>query len=64
MTRWRRYGKDRLYVSTVDGARAGWHDLVTAETHVEAAADRDDVLRAIASWQGTDLVGPAGPRRL
>lgn len=26
--RWRRYGKDRLYVNTDDGRRVGWVDLV------------------------------------
>lgn len=34
-TRWRRYGKDRLYVDAPDGSRVGWHDLVTGETHLE-----------------------------
>ena len=51
VTRWRRYGKDRLYVSTVDGTRAGWHDLLSGESHVEAIADREAVLQAIANWQ-------------
>ncbi len=31
--RWRRYGKDRLYVVARDGSSLGWHDLVTGETH-------------------------------
>lgn len=53
VTRWRKYGKDRLYVSTPDGARVGWHDLVTDETHVEATADRHTVMAAIAHWRET-----------
>lgn len=57
VTRWRRYGKDRLYVSTADGSRVGWHDLLSGETHVEATAERDAVLRAIATCQETALVG-------
>ncbi len=28
--RWRRYGKDRLYVHGADGVRVGWVDLPTA----------------------------------
>ncbi|WP_198940518.1 nuclease-related domain-containing protein [Micromonospora sp. CB01531] len=51
VTRWRRYGKDRLYVSTVDGVRVGWHDLVSGEMHVEATADRDAVVAATAHWR-------------
>jgi hypothetical protein len=51
VTRWRRYGKDRLYVSAVDGARVGWHDLVSGETQVEATADRDAVVAAIMQWR-------------
>jgi len=27
MKRWRRYGKDRLYVNLKDGTRVGWLDL-------------------------------------
>lgn len=35
VTRWTRYGKDRLYVSTADGRRVGWPDLQTGATTVE-----------------------------
>ncbi|MEV8515940.1 hypothetical protein [Dactylosporangium sp. NPDC051484] len=51
VTRWRKYGKDRLYVSTPGGTRVGWHDLLSGETHVEATADRDTVMAAIAHWR-------------
>jgi hypothetical protein len=51
VTRWRKYGNDRLYVSAVDGARVGWHDLLSEETHVEATADRDAVAAAIVHWR-------------
>jgi hypothetical protein len=57
VARWRRYGNDRLYVSTVEGTRVGWHDLLSGETHVEATADRDAVMRAVATWRETALVG-------
>jgi Nuclease-related domain len=61
VTRWRKYGKDRLYVSTVDGTRAGWHDLLSGETHVEATADRDAVLAAIGNWHDSASAGTGGP---
>lgn len=32
-TRWRRYGKDRLYFRDAAGAEAGWWDLVTDTSH-------------------------------
>ncbi|MGI5245741.1 nuclease-related domain-containing protein [Dactylosporangium sp. CA-139066] len=51
VTRWRKYGKDRLYVSTPGGVRMGWHDLLTGEIHMEETADRDAVMAAIAHWQ-------------
>jgi hypothetical protein len=41
-TRWRRYGKDRLYVNDASGARVGWVDLLTGERHLE------DPMRAAA----------------
>lgn len=34
MVRWRRYGKDRLYVNGPDGERYGWGDLVTGAIEV------------------------------
>lgn len=43
--RWRRYGKDRLYVSGADGTRLGWQDLLTGECTVEVP-DRETELRA------------------
>lgn len=35
--RWTRYGKDRLYVTTQDGTRVGWLDLLTSEATIEQA---------------------------
>ena len=35
VSRWTRYGKDRLYVSTADGIRVGWQDLHTGQVTVE-----------------------------
>jgi hypothetical protein len=33
ITRWRKYGRDRLYVARADGTRLGYWDLVTDEPH-------------------------------
>ena len=30
--RWRRFGKDRLYVNLPDGDRVGWLDLQTGQS--------------------------------
>lgn len=35
VSRWTRYGHDRLYVNTVDGSRVGWFGLRTGQTHLE-----------------------------
>jgi hypothetical protein len=63
VARWRKYGKDRLYVTVGDGTKLGWHDLTTGKTHVEQP-DRGDVLRAaIAAWLSEHTAGsvPARP---
>jgi hypothetical protein len=48
--RWRRYGKDRLYVSSATGEKVGWLDLLTGERHLEPGADGDAFERAAAAW--------------
>lgn len=50
VARWRRYGKDRLYVTGVDGTRIGWRDLLTGEDHIEEPDLRDDYLTALSAW--------------
>ncbi len=35
LLRWRRYGKDRLYVARSDGTKIGYWDLLTDEAHPE-----------------------------
>jgi len=32
VARWTRYGKDRLYVTALDGQRVGWHDAADARS--------------------------------
>jgi hypothetical protein len=49
--RWRKYGKDRLYVNADDGTRIGWHDVVTGEDHVEVPGQEDAYRVAVARWR-------------
>jgi hypothetical protein len=35
IARWRKYGRDRLYVARADGTKIGYWDLVTDEPHPE-----------------------------
>jgi hypothetical protein len=63
VVRWRKYGKDRLYVTAGDGTQLGWYDLATGQTHVEQS-DRGGVLRtAIATWCAERTAGSPTPPR-
>jgi hypothetical protein len=35
IARWRKFGRDRLYVTRADGTKLGYWDLVTDEAHPE-----------------------------
>lgn len=50
VARWRRYGKDRLYVTGVDGTKIGWRDLVTGEDHLDAPEHESEFLAALSTW--------------
>ena len=61
VNRWRKYGKDRLYVSVPDGSehgrRLGFKDLVSGEVCAEPGLSADEesaFVEALASW------GPQG----
>jgi len=56
VVRWRRYGKDRLYVTASDEAKIGWHDLLTGEDHVDVAEHADAYRAAVAAWKGGDTI--------
>lgn len=58
--RWTRYGHDRLYVTTSDGAKVGWHDLKTGESHLEVPDLADEFTVSVACFQG-DPVLPVLP---
>jgi hypothetical protein len=50
VARWRRYGKDRLYVTAADEAKVGWWDLVTGEGHPESPEHASALGAAVAEW--------------
>jgi hypothetical protein len=60
-TRWKRYGKDRVYVKTADGDDVGHVDLVE-QTVVARIADYETELRAcLARWTGEAASAPEEP---
>lgn len=62
VARWRRYGKDRLYVTGDDGTKLGHRDLLTGEDHIESPARADEFKAAISAWIDTEAMpGPAAP---
>jgi hypothetical protein len=48
VTRWRKFGHDRLYVSTGDDVRVGWVNLLTGERTLELEEHREAFDRALA----------------
>jgi hypothetical protein len=51
VTRWRRYGKDRLYVATADGRRIGWWDLQTDVANPDTESDAEALELAVRDWR-------------
>ena len=63
-TRWTPYGKDRLYVTTEDGQRVGWLDLLTGESTLEVPELTDAVHEAVNALQrASGLQAPANASR-
>jgi hypothetical protein len=50
VTRWRRYGMDRLYVTRGDDVKVGWWDLKSAEAHPEAPEHMTLLMDAVKGW--------------
>ena len=50
IARWRKYGKDRLYVTLADGTKIGYWDLVTDEPHPEKPELAGILERAYVRW--------------
>lgn len=51
VNRWRRYGKDRLYVSLPDESKVGWWDLTVDVGHPEAPEDLAALTTAVERWK-------------
>ncbi|WP_406830264.1 nuclease-related domain-containing protein [Pedococcus sp. KACC 23699] len=51
VTRWRRYGKDRLYVAGQDGLKIGFWDLASETSHPESPQHEPSLLTAVAHWK-------------
>lgn len=51
VNRWKRYGKDRLYVTAADDVRVGWWDLLTDEGHLESPDHASALERAVVEWK-------------
>ncbi|WP_433452518.1 nuclease-related domain-containing protein [Streptomyces sp. CA-142005] len=62
VTRWKRYGHDRLYASLPDGTAVGWADVTTGDITVLGAEYRDDVI-AVLTKHLQNLTEPVPPDR-
>jgi Nuclease-related domain len=58
-TRWKRYGKDRIYVRTADGVDAGFVDLVAKSAHPAAPEFAGEVDECLARWCAQAADAPA-----
>lgn len=61
VNRWRRYGKDRLYVSRPDEVKVGWWDLATDESHPETTDDLPALISAVEGWKSAQISGSSQP---
>ncbi len=56
--RWRRYGKDRLYVTSADGVKLGYHDLLTGDDHVAEPARAAEFTAIVTAWLNAQAPAP------
>ncbi|MFW5472761.1 nuclease-related domain-containing protein [Knoellia sp. CPCC 206450] len=59
VTRWRRWGKDRLYVETWDGTKVGFWDLADDTGHAEGPELEPRLVEAVARWRESQPAEPA-----
>lgn len=60
--RWRKFGRDRLYVTGSDDTQLGWCDLTTGAITVADEHDRPAVHDAVAAWrQASPAARPPEP---
>lgn len=52
---WKRYGKDRLYITDSAGGRVGYYDRETSQLHVEDPDMQYRALEALAPFLGGDI---------
>jgi len=50
VARWRKYGRDRLYVNGPDGIHIGWRDLDTGGEHLDRPELADVFHSLVAAW--------------
>ncbi len=51
VVRWRKYGKDRLYVTAGDGTKLGFRDVLTGRDEVQDLTRAAEFEAAVAEWQ-------------
>ncbi|MGV8850709.1 MAG: nuclease-related domain-containing protein [Propionibacteriaceae bacterium] len=57
-TRWRRFGNDRLYVRSHQGADLGWWDLATDEGHPDHPEMGAELEKVVRDWMDREGVPP------
>ncbi|MEU2727716.1 nuclease-related domain-containing protein [Streptomyces griseoviridis] len=62
VTRWKRYGHDRLYAKLPDGTAVGWADATTGDITVLRIEYRDDVITVLTKHL-QNLTAPIQPDR-
>ena len=62
VSRWQRYGRDRLYVKTLMGAAVGWIDLQTWRYELDDAARADEFHSAVARFTAENSIPIAGAK--
>ncbi|MGY4993327.1 nuclease-related domain-containing protein [Streptomyces sp. 900105245] len=62
VTRWKRYGHDRLYANLPDGTAVGWADVTTGDITVLQTEYRDDVITVLTKHL-QHLTAPIPPDR-
>lgn len=60
VNRWKRYGKDRLYVTLPDETKVGFWDLVAGEGHPESPKHLPVLLAAVEAWKAEQDAEDAG----
>jgi hypothetical protein len=61
VVRWRKYGKDRLYVSDDAGSRIGWVDLQNGSSTIDVQSRATDFHQAVAHWYESTEGQPSRP---